>query len=131
VIDLKNGDKILIFGLVLLSLIFFFSFRLLSPKTDQLVASVYYQDQLIDTINLYGLEPNQVYTKEYTGENGLINVEYQNGMIRVEKETSPNNICSIQGWTSNQFKPIICLPNKFYIEIQGSKNENETDAITG
>lgn len=42
-----------------------------------------------------------------------IEIDFSNKKIRVSKEQSPHNYCSLQGWSDNG--AIICLPNKISI----------------
>lgn len=52
------------------------------------------------------------------GKLGYVKIEYNKKRIRVVEETSPYNICSSQGYSSNA--PIVCLPN--YVSIKFSKS---------
>lgn len=57
------------------------------------------------------------------GELGVVVIEYINGKVRVIEETSPQNICQLQGETDSPAKPITCLPNYISITI---KTEDES-----
>lgn len=87
-------------------------------------AYVYYDNELIQVIDLSVDEE-----KEYTiiGYNGDVVIETKKNKIRVKEETSPLNLCSKKGWTSSSLEPIVCLPNKVVIKIDGS-NES-VDAV--
>lgn len=51
--------------------------------------------------------------------NAPIEVEVKGGKVRVEKEESPLNYCSLKGFTSEVGNPVLCLPNSFYFVIMG------------
>ena len=55
------------------------------------------------------------------GKLGEVLIEVNEGRVRVEKETSPYQYCSIQGYVSDPSTPIICLPNEVVVTIEGSE----------
>ena len=83
---------------------------LLAPgRTDHPVAAI--------TLDGEGLEP---YSFTVTGKDGLTNtVLVEPGRIRVEKADCPDQICVHQGYISDGSQPIVCLPNRLIIQIQG------------
>lgn len=116
---MKKSDKILITIVIIVSLITIIILKI--TKTDSNSAIVYYNDLPILNINL-----NE--KKEYTvkGDLGDIIIETGIGKIRVKKENSPKHLCSKQGWVSNNYTPIICLPNKIVIKINNKKDNVDT-----
>lgn len=48
-----------------------------------------------------------------------ITLEIKDSKVRVEKEESPLNYCSIKGFTDQVADPVMCLPNSFYFIIMG------------
>ena len=48
-----------------------------------------------------------------------ITLEIKDSKVRVEKEESPLNYCSIKGFTNQIADPVMCLPNSFYFIIMG------------
>jgi hypothetical protein len=68
---------------------------------------------------------NDKYTVQ--GTLGEVFIEVKDNRIRVEKETSPLHICSIQGWIEYANVPITCLPNHVVIVIINAINENGED----
>ena len=55
-----------------------------------------------------------------TGKDGLTNtVLVEPGRIRVERADCPDQICVHQGDISDGSQPIVCLPNRLIIQIQG------------
>lgn len=85
-------------------------------------AKVYYKNNLVLTIDLEKEE-----TKEYyvNGKNGKITILHQEGKIKVLEENSPLHICSKQGFISESYETIVCLPNEIIIKIV-TKNDIDT-----
>ncbi len=127
---MKRGDLILVGVLLTLSITIMVVFAVLNSNSGNLIAVVTDANGDNDTIELYGLEEGRTYEKTYIGTLGDVVVEYENGRIRVVKETSPQNICSKQGWTSSVYKPLVCLPNDFYITLE-SKEDTGIDGEVG
>ncbi len=74
-------------------------------------------------------EDNFLFTIPNTnGDNHLV-IEYKDNKVRVIEETSPQNICQLQGWSNSPLKPITCLPNNLVILIK-AKDPNGIDDIT-
>lgn len=61
---------------------------------------------------------------------GMVEIEVKDGAVRVEKETSPYHLCSIQGWVKDAGRPIICLPNELVVQIETSQTgEDDVDTV--
>lgn len=61
---------------------------------------------------------------------GEVQIEVKDEAVRVEKETSPYHLCSIQGWVKDTGRPIICLPNEMVVQIEaGEDTENGVDTV--
>lgn len=67
-------------------------------------------------------------TYQVQGTLGEVDIEVKDGKVRVEKETSPYHLCSIQGWVSDTGTPIVCLPNNLVVVIEASE-EGELDTV--
>jgi len=94
-----------------------------STTSDQIVAVVYSYDKEVLRIDL---KIDKTYTVE--GTLGTVTIEVMGGKVRVEKETSPYHLCSIQGWVGYANIPIVCLPNHIVIIIENGKvNPNDPD----
>ncbi len=115
---MKKGDIILVGALLTISVTIMLVMSILNSNAGNLKAVITDSNGDIDIIELYGLDEDKTYEKIYIGTLGDVVVEYKNGSIRVKEETSPQNICSKQGWTSSVFKPLVCLPNDFYITLE-------------
>jgi hypothetical protein len=77
---------------------------------------VYVTDRLIDKQPL-AIDNTFIYNEpEFLAP---ITLEIYNKKVRVEKEESPLNLCSIKGFTDKVGDPVLCLPNSFYFVIMG------------
>ena len=90
------------------------AYLLLAPgQTDHPVATI-----TLDEIDL--TEVQSAYSFTVTGKDGLTNtVLVEPGRIRVERADCPDQICVHQGYISDGSQPIVCLPNRLIIQIQG------------
>lgn len=86
-------------------------------------AHVYYENKEVLTVPLT-VPQNETY--EVDGYNGKVKIEVVNGQIRVIQENSPLHLCSKQGFISEAYESIICLPNKIVINIEA---EDKLDTI--
>lgn len=74
------------------------------------------------------LKQNNVY--QVDGTLGSVDIEVKDEAVRVEKETSPSNLCSIQGWVKDANRPIVCLPNNIVVMIESSQQgEDDVDTV--
>ncbi len=120
---MKRNDIILIASVVVIALVFVLRNYIINSNTGDLVAKIYYQDNLIETIDL-SEAGDEVQTFEVEATNGLVVIEYKHNEIRVSEETSNHNLCSIQGWTSSVLQPIICLPNELFIVLESAEGSD-------
>lgn len=59
-------------------------------------------------------------TFRITGENGAENVvRAEHGRICMEQASCPDQVCVNQGYITNGALPIVCLPNKVIVTIEG------------
>lgn len=113
-IKINKSDIILLAILIIMSLSLIIILKL--NKTDSKVAKVYYNSDLVLTIDL---SYDKVY--EVDGYNGKVVLKVKNSKIKVLEEKSPIHLCSKQGYIKNSYETIVCLPNKIVIEIDDSK----------
>ena len=122
---MNRYDKALMIFLLASSLVMYSAMEwfVRSTTSDQVVAVVYSYDKEILRIDL---KVNKTYTVK--GALGDVTIEVVGGKIRVEKETSPYHLCSIQGWVQYANIPIVCLPNHIVIIIENGKvNPDDPD----
>ena len=147
-----RNDVLLIIVIISVALSGMVALFFLQNQTGS-VALVSYRDQPILQINLTdgshevldasrvfipdSNESNPTYRRCFTeaeitcvmGELGVVVIEYNAGRVRVIEETSPQNICRLQGFTDSPFHPLTCLPNYVVITVINDE-ENEDDFIT-
>ncbi len=111
-----RNDIILISSLLVVSIASFTTLFLLRNK-DNLVAKIYVQDNLIETVDLYKKEEE---TFHIHGLNGELIVHSKDGAIAVIKSNCPHQDCVKMGYISETNRPIICAYNAVYINIDGA-----------
>jgi hypothetical protein len=122
---MNRYDKALMIFILASSLVMYTAMEwfVRSSTSEQTVAVVYSYDKEVLRIDL---TVDKTYTVE--GALGEVFIEVVDGRIRVEKETSPYHLCSIQGWVQYANIPIVCLPNHIVIIIEnGTVNPNDPD----
>ena len=110
-----RNDIILIASLLLVAVISLIV--ILSTRTKaNLVAKVYVQNDIVETIDLSKKEE-----KDYTvhGLNGDLTIHTRNGEICVSKSNCPHQDCVKIGYVGTSNRPIICAYNAVYIVIEG------------
>ena len=117
-----NKKDFIVIGIILFLSIAGVIFLNLTANSNDLMAKVYYENDLLIEIDL---SINDTYIVE--GKLGEVVIEVKDNKIAVIKETSPNHICSKQGFVSSSLTPIICLPNKIIINLVS--NETNLDAV--
>lgn len=120
---MNKADKILIFSLILISVIAIVLLNI--NKNNGKKANVYYDNELILTIDLTKKEKQTFNVKGYNGD---VHILVNNGKIKVDQEKSPLNLCSKQGYISSSYETIVCLPNKIVIKIT---DKEKIDTIVG
>jgi len=71
------------------------------------------------------LNTNSSIPVNINGNYNLISVE--NGKVHIEDANCPDKLCVRSGSISSPGKPLVCLPHKLTVEIEGV--ENKTDEI--
>lgn len=119
---MNRYDKFLIVFILITSVILYGTMEWFVRATtgSQKIAIVSYREEEVLRIDM---SVDQNYTVK--GTLGDVFIEVKDKAIRVEKETSPFHICSIQGWVEYANVPIVCLPNHIVIMIQGSSSQPE------
>lgn len=122
---MNRYDKALMIFLLASSLVMYSAMEwfVRSTTSDQIVAVVYSYDKEVLRIDL---TVDKTYSVK--GALGDVFIEVVGGKVRVEKETSPYHLCSIQGWVQYANIPIVCLPNHIVIIIENGKvNPDDPD----
>ena len=123
---MKTKHWLLLFGMVLLLCIT--SVLLLHRyRPDTLVAEIYQDGALVQTIDLTALkEPQEILLTNGEKENQIL---AENGQIAMLSANCPDHLCVRQGPIQNGIYPIVCLPNKVVIKLVSGK-DSAVDAIT-
>lgn len=117
----KNDLKLIVF--VIIMCLSFVSYFYLTKNNENKLAVIYYDNNPILKIDL-GLKEEKEY--QVDGYNGKVILQSKNGKIKVSSETSNYHLCSKQGYISESYQTIICLPNKIIVKIEnGSKIDAE------
>ncbi len=98
---------------------------LLTRKTDNLVANVYLQTELIETIDLSKKE-DKYYTVQ--GLHTEVKIHTVDGAIAIVESGCPHKDCIYTGYVSQTNRPIICAYNGISIVIT-STQEGGADIV--
>jgi len=91
-------------------------------------ARIYSDGSLIETLDLNAVpEPYSIPVDSGGGYN-IISVEQ--GRIRISEASCPDSSCIRQGWLSGGITPIVCLPHRLVIALEGSSDKG-VDAVVG
>lgn len=140
---MKKSDFILVIGLIIVSVGSIFLVRYLQQgsQIEDGIAVVVYQNQEVirielNTGNYQVINPDYVVDineaeKIFTvvGSLGNVYIQIEDNMVSVIDETSPQNICQIQGQTNSTLKPLTCLPNDLIVRIEAPMSEDDDDVI--
>lgn len=110
-----RNDLIVIFSLLLVavvSLVLVLVFR----TSKNLVAKVYVQNEVVETIDLSKKEDHEYIIH---GLQGDVHVHTHDGKIAVVKSNCPHQDCVKMGYVGETNRPIICAYNAVYITIDG------------
>jgi len=100
---------------------------LLLTRVTVSYARIYKADELKEVVNLTVI--TEPYSIVFHDDLGLNVVEVESGRISISKSDCPDGICVRQGWISGGVVPIVCLPNRVIITLDGG--DSDVDAVTG
>ena len=89
---------------------------------------IYQNGTLIETVELYTVTEPYTITVDHDEGTNIIAVEQ--GRVRVLTADCPNRMCVRRGWISGGVVPIVCLPHRLVISLEGS-GDSDIDAIVG
>ena len=92
-------------------------------------AFIYKNGELTDTVNVSAVKAPFTITLESGGNVNVIAIEH--GRIRMLSADCPDGTCVRQGWISGGVFPIVCLPNRVVITLEGGDNGIGVDAVVG
>ncbi len=114
-----------IFLIIVIVMIICAGFLLKNFSSSRLVAEVYYDGKVVETVNLTEKEEKKI----VTGENEAVVIVAKDGKIYFEKSDCPDKVCIKSGELCRNGDFASCLPEKVVIKVSGEKQENEPDAI--
>ncbi len=118
---ITKNDVLLIAGIAFVILLALF---LKNSFNNNLIAQVYFDGEVIETINLSAKEEKKI----VTGENGSTVIEAKDGKIYFESSVCPDKICVESGELEKNGDFASCLPEKVIVKVVGEKG-NIPDAI--
>lgn len=110
-----RNDLIVILSLLVVavvSLVFVLVFR----TSKNLVAKIYVQNDVVETVDLSKKEDHEYVIH---GLQGDVHVHTHDGKIAVVKSNCPHQDCVKMGYVGETNRPIICAYNAVYITIDG------------
>ena len=110
-----RNDIILIASLLLVAVITLIVVLCTRVRTN-LVAQVYFQDQIVETIDLSKKEDADYFVN---GLKGQVHIHTHDGGIAVIESNCPHQDCVHMGYIKETNRPIICAYNAVYIIIIG------------
>lgn len=119
---LITKTDIFIISFIILLIVGFFVFRSFSDKN--VTAEIYYDGEIIETVNLSEREEKKI----LTGRNSSVVIAAKDGKIYFEESPCPDKVCVKSGELSENGDFASCLPEKVVIKVSGRKG-NEPDAI--
>lgn len=122
---MTKGDKITAVIIILISLTLFIGINATQINSGKNYASIQIDGKEVEKITL-GQSSKKQYT--YETEYGLNIIEVDNEKIHMHEADCDDQICVRQGYIENSGEMIVCLPNRFVVEIKNDKG-NEFDAI--
>lgn len=113
-------DTVIFTLVVILTAALFLVFKINFSSSNDLYVYVYVESSLVDRLNLKIDQKKTYYKDDYPVFIADIELQIANNKVRVEKEESPLNLCSLKGYTDYVGTPVVCLPNAFYFVIMGA-----------
>ena len=92
---------------------------LLTRKKDNLIAKIYVQNELVQTIDLKSEKDHEF---EINGTKGKLIISIKNHSLGVKEAECPHQDCVHTGYVNETNRPIICAYNQVYIIIEGDSS---------
>jgi len=119
---ITKNDILLI---VVIILIIGTGFLMKNFSSSDIVAEVYYNGKIVETVNLTEKEEKRI----VTGENEDVVIVAEDGKICFEKSDCPDKVCIKSGELHKNGDFASCLPEKVVVKVSGAKEKNEPDVI--
>ncbi len=109
-------NDIILIGSLLLVAVLCLVLLLVNRSRENLMARIYVQDEIVETIDLSKKEDADYYID---GLKGKLHVHTHDGAIAVVESNCPHQDCVRMGYVSESGRPIICAYNAVSILIDG------------
>lgn len=119
-----KADRLLILGVLILSVILAFFFLTMGLHRDMAVAVIEQDGREILRLSL-----DEERTVRIPCDNGFNVIETDGQSVYVSEADCPDQICVRQGKISGSRESIVCLPHRLLIRLEGSKDSG-LDAMT-
>lgn len=122
--DMKKFEKIMIVGVLLLSVIATGIMTLTRSNNQDDNVVIIVGNKVEKKIPFDNLKESKTY--EFNFNNNIGYIEVNNGRIRMvemNQEICPKSICSETGWIDSAYQSIVCLPNQIIVRIEGEKGD--------
>jgi hypothetical protein len=96
-----------------------------SPGT---VANIYVDGACIRSVDLSRVTGTETYTVE--DDLGVNVIQIEPGRIRVLEADCPDQVCVDAGWLTDSAAPIVCLPHRLVIRLEGRGADVSVDAVS-
>jgi hypothetical protein len=93
-----------------------------------MVANIYVDGECIHCVDLSQVTETETYTVE--DDLGVNVIQIEPGRIRVLEADCPDQVCVDAGWLTDSAAPIVCLPHRLVIRLEGAGAEGGVDAVT-
>lgn len=121
----RTGDKILIVGMVLITILVLVWNHLGAAEDERLVAVITQDGEIIRQVDLSGLnDPETIYLNERFNQVILV----EKGRIRFGESDCPDKICVKTGWLTRKGDKAVCVPARTVITIEGDDARVDTRA---
>ncbi|WP_313164457.1 NusG domain II-containing protein [Sedimentibacter sp.] len=121
---INKYDIGLIVVIVLINLFILFYGSNNMVQAAEKIAYVYSNNELVGRYTL-----TEDYEKEFKVQDkegsGYNTVHIEDGRIWIHEATCPDQVCLHQGKIQNDGEVIVCLPNRFMIQIKGSNDDTD------
>ncbi|MGN0160979.1 MAG: NusG domain II-containing protein [Lachnospiraceae bacterium] len=103
---------------------------LYAKKAPGSIANVYVDGECVYSVDLSLV--TQGYTREIISKDGSVNtLSIEPGRICISAADCPDQVCVHTGWIADSVAPIVCLPHRLVVRIEGNsaKEESEFDSV--
>ena len=102
---------------------------LLTRRTPGATAKVYLDGDPVRTVTLSDVD--KPFEFDVKSERGTNRIRVEKGRICIADADCPDRLCVNMGWRSDATTPIVCLPHRLVIRIEGGVHAESVDAVIG